>query len=72
MQKSLDLYRELRQETTEEKEIKIYDFLIEQENDHYKVIEQLLEHVRRPLEWVESAEFGVRKDIEYFLIKRFF
>lgn len=60
--KSLDLYRELRQEATDEKDIKIFDFLIEQENDHYKVIEQLLELVRRPAEWVESAEFGIRKE----------
>jgi rubrerythrin len=60
--KSLDLYKELRQETTDDREIKIYDFLIEQENDHYKVIEQLLELVKRPQEWVESAEFGIRKE----------
>jgi rubrerythrin len=60
--KSLDLYKELRQETTDEKDIKIFDFLIEQEKDHYKVLEQLLELVTRPKEWVESAEFGVRKE----------
>lgn len=43
--KSLDLYKELRREVTADKDIKIFDFLIEQENDHCIVIEQLLELV---------------------------
>ena len=60
--KSLDLYKEMLQETTDDKDKKIFEFLIEQENDHYKVIEQLLELVSRPGEWVESAEFGLRKE----------
>jgi len=60
--KSIELYRGILQETTDEKEKKIYQFLIEQENDHHKVLEQLLELVKRPEEWVESAEFGLRKE----------
>ncbi len=60
--RSIDLYREMLQEAKDEKERKIYEFLIEQENDHHKVLEQLLEMVNRPNEWVESAEFGLRKE----------
>ncbi len=60
--KSLDLYREMLQDTKDDKDKKIFEFLIEQEIDHYKVIEQLIELVSRPNEWVESAEFGVRQE----------
>jgi Uncharacterized conserved protein len=60
--KSLDLYKEMLREASTDKEKKIFEFLIEQENDHFKVIEQLIEMVRRPNEWVESAEFGLRKE----------
>ena len=60
--KSLELYREMLQEVADEKETKIFEFLIEQETYHIKVLEQLLELVKRPAEWVESAEFGLRKE----------
>lgn len=60
--KSLDLYREMLEEARDDKDRKIFKFLIEQESDHYKVIEQLVELVNRPNEWVESAEFGLRKE----------
>ena len=60
--KSIDLYKEMLQDAKDNKDRKIFEFLIEQENDHYKVIEQLIELVNRPNEWVESAEFGLRKE----------
>ena len=60
--KSLDLYREMLEEARDDKDRKIFKFLIEQESDHYKVIEQLVELVNRPNEWLESAEFGLRKE----------
>jgi len=60
--RSLDLYRSMLDETSDEKDKKIFEFLIEQENDHFKVMEQLVEMVSRPQEWVESAEFGLRKE----------
>lgn len=60
--KSLELYNELLRDAADDKEKKIFKFLIEQEDSHYKVIEQLIEMVSRPAEWVESAEFGVRKE----------
>ncbi|MDD4564150.1 MAG: ferritin family protein [Eubacteriales bacterium] len=60
--KSKDLYEEMLREATDEKDIKIFKYLIQQEEDHYRVIEQLMEMVRRSEEWVESAEFGLRKE----------
>lgn len=60
--RSIDLYKEMLQEAVDDKDKKIFEFLIEQENDHYKVIGQLIELVNRPNEWVESAEFGLRKE----------
>ena len=60
--KSIELYTEMLQETSNEKDREIIEFIIEQERDHYKVMEQLVEMVSRPKEWVESAEFGVRKE----------
>jgi rubrerythrin len=60
--KSLDLYGEMLREAADEKEKKIFEFLVEQEKSHYRVLEQLAEMVGRPGEWVESAEFGVRKE----------
>lgn len=60
--RSIDLYKEMLQEAADDKDKKIFEFLIEQENDHYKVIGQLIELVNRPNEWVESAEFGLRKE----------
>jgi rubrerythrin len=60
--RSIDLYEEMLQEAKDEKDKKIFKFLIEQENDHYKVLEQLIVLVNRPNEWVEAAEFGLRKE----------
>lgn len=60
--RSLLMYKEMLENTTDEKDKKIFQFLIEQESDHYKVMEQLIELVNRPNDWVESAEFGVREE----------
>jgi len=60
--KSKELYEQMLEEATDERDIKIFKYLIEQEESHYKVIEQLIEMVRRPEEWVEAAEFGLRKE----------
>ena len=60
--KSLELYKDMLKEAIDEKERKIFEFLIEQEDDHCKVMEQLVELTNRPNDWVESAEFGIRKE----------
>jgi rubrerythrin len=58
-QKSIDLYKKLLAEAVEGKEI--FQYLIEQEEGHYKIFEEIITMVMRPNEWVEFAEFGVRE-----------
>ena len=59
-QESIDLYKKLKSEAEGDEEL--FSFLIEQEEGHYKLIEEIIEMVNRPNEWVESAEFGRRKE----------
>ncbi len=58
-QKSIDLYKKLLAESQDEKDF--FEFLIKQEEKHYQLIDEIIVMVNRPNEWVESAEFGVRK-----------
>lgn len=58
--KSINLYKKLLAEAPENKEI--FEFLIEQEEDHYNIIEEIIEMLMRPQEWIESAMFGLRKE----------
>lgn len=46
--KSVALYKEILDSAKDDKDKKILTFLIEQEQDHCKVIEQLVEMVNRP------------------------
>ncbi|WP_028829458.1 ferritin-like domain-containing protein [Proteocatella sphenisci] len=57
---SIDLYKKLLSESNDDKVF--FEFLIKQEEDHYKLIEEIIKMVRRPDEWVEAAEFGVREE----------
>ena len=61
-QKSITLYKKLKDETEQANEKKLLDFLIEQEEEHYALFETLTEMVQRPVDWVEDAEFGNRED----------
>lgn len=58
--KSIELYKKLLSESNENKDL--FEFLVKQEENHYNLIEEIIEMVIRPNEWVESAEFGVRKN----------
>lgn len=60
--KSIEAYEKLLAETEDEEAKEIFEFLIEQEKEHYKIVEQLVIHLNRPNDWVEDAEFGIRKD----------
>ena len=61
-QTSIDAYEKLLAETEDEKAKVLFEFLIGQEKDHFKIIEQLVIYLTRPEEWVEDAEFGIRED----------
>lgn len=59
---SIELYRELREKAHSQSDKDMYAYLVRQEEDHYTVLEDLVILIRRPQQWVESAEFGLRKE----------
>ena len=61
-QKSINLYGEYLEKADDAAQKEIFSYLVEQEREHYAVIEELLIMVRHALQWVENAEFGLRKE----------
>jgi len=61
-QKSIDLYQEMLTEAKDEKTKQLIQFLIKQEQDHFALFDELVTLLRRPKDWVESAEFGKREE----------
>ena len=59
---SIDLYEQFLDKATTSVEKELFEFLILQEKYHYEVLEELSLLLNRPVEWVESAEFGVREE----------
>ena len=58
---SIDLYKKLLSESTDDITKKLFEYLIKQEVEHFAILEELVLLVSRPDEWVESAEFGRRE-----------
>jgi len=61
-QRSIDLYTDLRAKAADAQTQSLFDFLIQEENGHYQILEDVFRFVNRPNEWVESAEFGLREE----------
>ncbi len=61
-EKSIELYKEMLDEASSDKDKELFNFLLEEENQHLLMFEELQKMLTRPEEWVESAEFGVRED----------
>ena len=59
---SIALYEKYSSEAADNESKKLFEFLIKQEKEHYAIIDQLILLISRPEEWVESAEFGLRKE----------
>jgi rubrerythrin len=59
---SIDLYTDFLEKTTDPEEQKLFEYLIEQEKSHFALFDELVTMVRHSEEWVESAEFGIRKE----------
>jgi rubrerythrin len=57
---SISLYQKLLAEATDGKDL--YRYLIAEEEEHMRLLNEILEHVNRPNTWVEAAEFGNRKE----------
>ncbi|MBH1939566.1 ferritin family protein [Mobilitalea sibirica] len=61
-EQSLNFYRELYEKAVEEQSKNVFQHLINQEDKHCIILEELVKQLNRPEEWVESAEFGLRED----------
>jgi rubrerythrin len=61
-EQSLKFYQDLFDKASDEKSKKVFGYLIDQEDKHCIIMEELVKLVTRPEEWVESAEFGRRED----------
>lgn len=59
---SIILYQKFLSEATNDESKKLFAYLIEQEENHYAIINQLILLISRSQEWVEAAEFGLRED----------
>lgn len=59
---SIELYQKFYQESADDQTKKLFAYLVKQEENHYKIFDNLITLVERPEEWVEDAEFGVREE----------
>ena len=55
-------YEEKVSATTDPKEVELFSLLAKQELGHYLIVSSLAEYFDRPVEWIESAEFGLRPE----------
>jgi len=60
--KSIHLYTDLLLQSVDKNEKELFEYLISQEKKHYEVLDGLSEMLRNSEEWIENAEFGIRKD----------
>ncbi len=61
-QKSIDLYAQLLNETQDAREKALFSYLVEQEKQHFQLVEGFVNMLRHAEEWVEDAEFGLRNE----------
>ncbi len=61
-EQSLEFYKDLHDKAGEEQSKKVFSYLMQQEDTHCIILEELVKLVNRPEEWVESAEFGIREE----------
>jgi rubrerythrin len=59
---SIALYSELKSKAEDKQDIEFFEYLIVQEKHHFEALDNLASLLRSAEEWVESAEFGLRKD----------
>jgi rubrerythrin len=61
-QQSIQLYSKLNKNAKDQSEHNLFQFLINEEQKHYELFEELVKLVKRPDDWVEDAEFGNREE----------
>jgi len=57
--KSIDLYTDMLSDALEADEKELFEYLIQQEKQHYKILDNLIMSLSDPEEFVERAEFGI-------------
>jgi len=60
--KSIELYMDFSSKAVNAKEKELFDFLLMEENQHFQVLSEIVNLLQNSEEWVEFAEFGVRKE----------
>lgn len=59
---AVQIYEELLESSPNPEDKALYAFLIDQEQIHIDLLEALYQHINRPNNWVEAAEFGIREE----------
>lgn len=59
---SIDLYTKYLFQAEEKAEKELFEYLIGQEEQHFAVLNELAAMLRNTEDWVENAEFGLRKE----------
>ena len=62
-EKSIELYKRMLAEASDEPTKDLMNFLISKEQDHYDFFDELITLLKKPRDWVENAEFS--PDREY-------
>lgn len=60
--KSVELYGKLLAEATNDDDKNIFEALVKEEQSHYNLIEDMIDILIKPKDWVEAAEFGITKE----------
>lgn len=61
-QRSIELYQSMLKDADDENDRVLLKFLVDQENDHLALFNELEILLNRPVDWVEAAEFGKREE----------
>lgn len=61
-EESIELYKDMLENAVSDIDRELFEFLIKEETMHYRIIDDIIAHLIRAEEWVESAEFGIRDD----------
>jgi len=59
---SIALYEKFLSQSVTDDDKKLFTFLVEQEKDHYTIFDDLIQYLDRPMDRIETAEFGIRNE----------
>ena len=59
---SIELYEDYLKKTQDDAEIELFKYLIKQEQHHFNLLDDLSNMLTHAEEWVEDAEFGIRRE----------